>query len=108
MTILSSCNIVSETAITASCSSSIDTEDIEKMDKEKIKKENETKIKPEMGMDIKNELCPLWEGEVIFKTEESSEEIRAPVQIFHKDDSKNGCRLFDWAPHGNLYLETYR
>ena len=70
------------------------------MDEEKIKKENGTEIKPEMRVDIKDELCPLWEGEVRFKREERSEEMRAPVQIFHKDDSKNGCRLFDWAPYG--------
>jgi hypothetical protein len=61
-----------------------------------------------MKVGIKDEPGRLWEGEVRFKTEESSEEIRAEVQIFHKDDSKNGCRLFDWAPHGKLYLETYR
>ena len=78
------------------------------MDEENIKEENDTNLKPELRLEIKDELCPLWEGEVIFKTEENSEEIRAPVQIFHKDDSKNGCRLFDWAPHGKLYLETYR
>ena len=70
------------------------------MDEEKIKKENGTEIKPEMRVDIKDELCPLWEGEVRFKSEERSEEMRAQVQIFHKDDSKNGCRLFDWAPYG--------
>ena len=80
----------------------IDTEDIEEMDKEKIKKENGTEIKPEMRVDIKDELCPLWEGEVRFKREERSEEMRAQVQIFHKDDSKNGCRLFDWPPYGKL------
>ena len=63
---------------------------------------------PKLILDIKDEPGLLWEGEVRLKTEEGSEEIKVPVQIFHKDDSKNGCRLFDWAPHGKLYLETYR
>ena len=67
------------------------------MDEENIKKEN---VKSETKVDIKDEPDALWEGEVKFKREERSEEMRAPVQIFHKDDSKNGCRLFDWAPYG--------
>ena len=74
--------------------------DIEKMNQEKMKKENGTDVKSEISGHIKYEPCPLWEGEVRFKREEGSEEMRAPVQIFHKDDSKNGCRLFDWAPYG--------
>ena len=73
------------------------------MDEESMKKENYPKnVKSEMRVDIKDEPGPLWEGEVRFKTEERSEEIRAPVQIFHKDDSKNGCRLFDWTSQGKL------
>ena len=71
------------------------------MDKESIKKENGKSVKSEMIVDIKDEPGPLWEGELRFKSEERSEEIRAPVQIFHKDDSKNGCRLFDWTSQGN-------
>ena len=72
------------------------------MNGENIKKENDTKsVKSEMRVDIKDEPGPLWEGEVRFKTEERREEIGVPVKIFHKDDSKNGCRLFDWPPRGN-------
>ena len=72
------------------------------MNGENIKKENDTKsVKSEMIVDIKDDPGPLWEGEVRFKTEERSKEIKAVVQIFHKDDSKNGCKLFDWASHGN-------
>ena len=67
------------------------------MDEENIKKEN---VRSETKVDIKDEPDALWEGEVRFKSEERSEEMIAPVQIFHKDDSKNGCRLFDWAPYG--------
>ena len=68
------------------------------MNDESIKEEN---VKSEMGADIKDEPGPLWEGEVRFKTEKGREEIRAEVKIFHKDDSKNGSRLFDWPPQGN-------
>ena len=80
----------------------MDTKDIEKMDEESIKKENGAFVKSEIRVDVKDEPDPLWEGEVRFKREERSEEMRAPVQIFHKDDSKNGCRLFDWPPYGKL------
>ena len=73
------------------------------MEEENIKKENGTKsVKSEMIVYTKDEPGPLWEGELRFKSEERSEEIRAVVQIFHKDDSKNGCKLFDWASHGKL------
>ena len=71
------------------------------MDEENIKNENGASVKSEIREDIKDKQGPLWEGEVRFKTEEGREEIRAEVKIFHKDDSKNGCRLFDWPPHGN-------
>ena len=71
------------------------------MDDESIKKEN---VNSEMRSDIKDEPGPLWEGEVKFKTEEGREEIRAEVKIFHKDDSKNGSRQFDWPPHGNKII----
>ena len=70
------------------------------MDEGNIKKENGTKS--EIREDIKHEPGPLWEGEVRFKTEEGNEEIRADVQIFHKDDSKNCCKFFDWASQGKL------
>ena len=78
-----------------------DTAENEKMDEESIKKENGASVKSEIREDLKDKQGPLWEGEVRFKTEEGRDEIRAPVKIFHKDDSKNGCRLFDWPPRGN-------
>ena len=72
------------------------------MDEESIKKENYPKsVKSEMRVEIKDEPGPLWEGEVRFKTQEKSKEIKAPVKIFHKDDSKNGSRIFDWTSRGN-------
>jgi len=44
----------------------------------------------------KHQSAFLWEGEIRLRIGEKSEDI--PVHIFHKDDSKNGCRLFDWTP----------
>ena len=70
------------------------------MDEENVKKENGSNLKRELILDIKDDQGLLWEGEVRFKTEDGSEEIRAPVQIFHKDDAKNGSKLFDWVPYG--------
>ena len=40
----------------------------------------------------------IWEGEVRVQMGGKGEDILAPVQILHKDDSRNGCRLFDWTP----------
>ena len=71
------------------------------MDEENIKEENGTNTG--IRVDIKDEFCPLWGGKVGFKTEDGSEEIKAPVQIFHKDEAKNGSKLFDWPPHGKLF-----
>merc|ERR1719391_1011152 len=31
------------------------------------------------------------------KEGDQDDDILAPVRILHKDDSKNGCRLFDWT-----------
>ena len=72
------------------------------MEEENIKKENGASVKSEMIVYTKDEPGSLWEGEVRFKSEERRKEIRAQVKIFHKDDSKNGCKLFDWASHGKL------
>ena len=72
------------------------------MDEENIKKENGSSLKHELRLDINDEPGLLWEGEVRFKTEKKREEIQAPVQIFHKDDAKNGCKLLEWVPDGKL------
>ena len=55
-------------------------------------------IKDEPGIGVKAETsCSLWEGKVKVKLEKENREIQVPVQIFHKDDTKNGQRLFDWT-----------
>ena len=62
--------------------------------------ENVTNVKSEISVDIKDELYPLWEGVVSFKGKEGDKEIQIPVKIVHKDDSKDGCNLFDWTSDG--------
>ena len=59
-------------------------------------------IKEEKDLDVKTKAIlrkrdNLWEGEVKVKLEKENREIQVPVQIFHKDDSKNGQKLFDWT-----------
>ena len=39
----------------------------------------------------------LWEGEVQLQLSEPKKEILAHFKILHKDNSKDGCRLFDWT-----------
>ena len=51
----------------------------------------------------------LWEGEIKVKLQKESREIQVPVQIFHKDDAKNGQKLFDWTSGKRLiqFLITF-
>ena len=39
----------------------------------------------------------LWKGEVQLQLSETKKEILAHFKILHKDNSKDGCRLFDWT-----------
>lgn len=55
-------------------------------------------IKMEANAVAKQQSASLWEGEVRVQMGGKGEDILAPVQILHKDDSRNGCRLFDWTP----------
>ena len=64
--------------------------------------ENVTNVKSEISVDIKDELCPLWEGGVRFKCKERKEEIQILVKLFHIDDSKSGCNLFYWTSDGEI------
>ena len=63
--------------------------------KEKIKTEFPNKAETV----AKHQSDSLWEGEIRLKNQmgEKSEDILVPIYILHKDDSKNGCRLFDWT-----------
>ena len=65
-----------------------------------ISSQNMDKIKEEIIEEVnvsKQQSASLWEGEIRLQTSNQGEDILAPVQILHKDDSKNGCRLFDWT-----------
>ena len=68
----------------------------------------ETIKKEELDVDVKAEErnSSLWEGEVKVKLEKENNEIQVPVQIFHKDDSKNGQRLFDWTI-GKTFIQDF-
>ena len=62
------------------------------MDEESIKKENYPKsVKSEMRVEIKDEPGPLWEGEVRFKTQEKSKEIKF---YYHGAASQKACIHF--------------
>ena len=39
----------------------------------------------------------LWTGEVQLQLSETKRQFFAPFTIRHKDNSKDGCRLFDWT-----------
>lgn len=64
---------------------------------EPIKEEKDLDVKTEAILRERDYPCSLWEGEVKVKLEKENREIQVPVQIFHKDDSKNGQKLFDWT-----------
>ena len=69
--------------------------DIEELKMETIKEEQDVDVKAEERN--RDNPCPLWEGEVKVKLEKENREIQVPVQIFHKDDAKNGQKHFDWT-----------
>ena len=62
---------------------------------ETIKEEKDIGVKAEATK--RDSPCSLWEGKVKVKLEKENREILVPVQIFHKDDAKNGHKLFDWT-----------
>ena len=68
-----------------------------KIKMETIKEEIDIDVKAEATLRKKDHACPLWEGDIKMKLEKENREIQVPVQIFHKDDAKNGQRLFDWT-----------
>ena len=56
---------------------------------ETIKEEKDIGVKAEATK--RDSPCSLWEGKV--KLEKENREILVSVQIFHKDDAKNGQKL---------------
>merc|ERR1712130_682669 len=64
---------------------------------ETIKEELDFDVKANVTLRNRDGPSSLWEGEVKVKLEKEHREIQIPVQIFHKDDAKNGQKLFDWT-----------
>merc|ERR1712130_794383 len=64
---------------------------------ETIKEELDFDVKADVTLRNRDGPSSLWEGEVKVKLEKEHREIQIPVQIFHKDDAKNGQKLFDWT-----------
>ena len=71
---------------------------------ETIKEELDINVKAEATLRNRDGPSPLWEGEVKVKLEKENREIQIPVQIFHKDDAKNGQKLFDWTIGKKLFI----
>ena len=66
---------------------------------DQIKEEIKTEFPDKAEAVAKDQSACLWEGKIRLQNQmgEKSEDILAPIYILHKDDSKNGCRLFDWT-----------
>ena len=63
-----------------------------------VKKENKDDSERKFEKTAEESSCAvLWEGEVKLQLSETKKDILAPFKILHKDNSKDGCRLFDWA-----------
>ena len=62
---------------------------------DEIKEEIKTELPDKAEAVAKHQSVGLWEGKI--RLGENNEDIWAPIYILHKDDSKNGCRLFDWT-----------
>ena len=70
---------------------------MEELKMETVKEELDNDVKAEIAFRNRDSPCSLWEGEVKVKLEKENREILVPVQIFQKDDAKNGQKLFDWT-----------
>ena len=66
---------------------------------DQIKEEIKTEFPDKAEAVAKDQSACLWEGKIRLQNQmgEKSEDILVPIYILHKDDSKNGCRLFDWT-----------
>ena len=73
---------------------------------ENVKEELSNDVKAEIAFRNRDSPCSLWEGEMKVKLEKENREILVPVQIFHKDDAKNGQKLFDWTT-GKKFIKLF-
>ena len=49
----------------------------------------------------------LWTGEVQLQLSETKRQIFAPFTIRHKDNSRDGCRLFDWTSGKAIWISVH-
>ena len=61
-------------------------------------------VKFEIKTENRNNSYLLWNGELIVKLQDGGEDVTLLVEIFHKDDSKGGEKLFDWTTTGERFF----
>ena len=59
-------------------------------------------VKFEIKTENRNNSYLLWDGELKFQ--DGDEDATLLVEIFHKDDSKGGEKLFDWTTTGERFF----
>ena len=60
-------------------------------------------VKFEIKTENRNNSYLLWDGELKVKFQDGDEDVTLLVEIFHKDDSKGGEKLFDWTTTGERF-----
>ena len=61
-------------------------------------------VKFEIKTENRNNSYLLWDGELKVKLRDGGEDVTLLVEIFHKDDSKGGEKLFDWTTTGESFF----
>ena len=61
-------------------------------------------VKFEIKTENRNNSYLLWDGELKIKFQDGDEDVTLLVEIFHKDDSKGGEKLFDWTTTGERFF----
>ena len=61
-------------------------------------------VKFEIKTENRNNSYLLWDGELKVKLQDGGEDVTLLVEIFHKDDSKGGEKLFDWTTTGERFF----
>ena len=64
-------------------------------------------VKFEIKTENRNNSYLLWDGELKVKLQDGGEDITLLVEIFHKDDSKDGEKLFDWTTTGDVFSKLF-
>ena len=61
-------------------------------------------VKFEIKTENRNNSYLLWDGKLKIKLQDGGEDITLLVEIFHKDNSKDGEKLFDWTTTGERFF----